>query len=109
MSAVGRLCELTNQPWTTAPIAARDAIPLDRARTSPFFQNHYFNGPEWCRIDADWMLGADELALALDNMTNNTSLVLAIELGGKGILQFAADAQVGHTWQCQCHAETGRA
>lgn len=79
-----------------APFAAIDAIPLAQAKTSPFFQNLYFDGPEWRRIDADWMLGADELALALDNMTNNTSLVLAIELGGKDVLLFAADAQVGN-------------
>jgi hypothetical protein len=47
------------------------------------------------------------LALALQSYTNNTSLVLALELGdiGKGdVLLFAADAQVGNweswqTWQ----------
>ena len=26
----------------------------------------YFDGPAWRRIDADWMMAADELALALD-------------------------------------------
>ena len=39
--------------------------------------------------------------MALDSVTNNTSLVLAVELGGADVLLFAADAQVGNwlSWQ----------
>ena len=57
--------------------------------------------PAWRRIDAAWLDGASELALALDSATNNTSLVLAIELAGADVLLFAADAQVGNwlSWQ----------
>jgi len=80
----------------SAPFAAMDGLTLDQAKGHVFFQDRYFDGPDWRRIDSDWMFGADELALALDNMTNNTSLVLAIELGGKDVLLFAADAQVGN-------------
>lgn len=57
----------------------------------------------WRRIDSAWLDSATNLALKLDDDTNNTSLVLAFELGdvGKGpVLLFAADAQVGSwlTW-----------
>jgi hypothetical protein len=45
---------------------------------------------------------AAELALALDSATNNTSLVLAIELvDSEKVLLFPADAQVGNwlSWE----------
>lgn len=75
-----------------------------------FFQKHYGldskakDGMEWRRIENDWLNSADELALSIQNMTNNTSLVLAIELTEtkpRKVLLFAADAQVGNwlSWQ----------
>ena len=69
-----------------------------------FFRDHYFAGTDWRRIDGEWLGSAAELALALQSYTNNTSLVLALELGdpGKGdVLLFAGDAQVGNweSWQ----------
>ena len=54
---------------------------------------------DWRRIDSDWLGGGTDLALQLDSSTNNTSLVLAIEIVATGrVLIFAADAQVGN-WQ----------
>lgn len=56
----------------------------------------------WRRIDFDWLAGTDELALQLDNATNNTSLVLAIELIDDGrVLLMPADAQLGNwlSWE----------
>lgn len=56
----------------------------------------------WRRIDDAWLDSAEQLALALDSATNNTSLALAIELTGSGkVLLFPADAQVGNwlSWQ----------
>jgi len=51
----------------------------------------------WRRIDGDWLTISADLALQLDNRTNNTSLVLAFEFSGsKRVLLFAADAQVGN-------------
>ncbi len=79
-----------------------------RARRMRFFQQHYGFGdaPEdpqaWRRIEDDWLGVAGQLALDLDSDTNNTSLVLAIELGSSGkVLLFAADAQVGNwlSWE----------
>jgi glyoxylase-like metal-dependent hydrolase (beta-lactamase superfamily II) len=75
-----------------------------------FLAETYFNPkpttPEtdraWRRIDGAWLGSAEQLALALDSSTNNTSLVLAIELPqpdgkpGGDVLLFPGDAQVGN-------------
>jgi beta-lactamase superfamily II metal-dependent hydrolase len=86
-----------------APFHPRVSIPLDK-KTPDFFQQHYYDKDDWRRIDGDWLGPAANLALALQSYTNNTSLVLAIELGtvGEGdVLLFAGDAQVGNweSWQ----------
>ena len=54
----------------------------------------------WRHIDGVGLGCATELALQLDNVTNNTSLVLAIEVDGDRVLLFPADAQLGSwlTW-----------
>jgi len=57
---------------------------------------------EWRQIEADWTAAAESLALDLDSHTNNTCLVLAIELvKSKKVLLFPGDAQVGNwlSWQ----------
>ncbi len=75
-----------------------------------FFDQHYFGkatdspytDQRWRRIDGDWLGAAAEFALQLDSITNNTSLVLAIEHVASGkVLLFAADAQLGNwlSWQ----------
>ena len=113
-------------PDVAAPFHARVTIPLD-AKGRPalfdkqaddgddwraidkFFQDNYVAGADWRRIDGEWLDPATQLALALQSYTNNTSLVLALELGqlGKGdVLLFAADAQVGNweswqAWTCE--------
>lgn len=58
----------------------------------------YAARPEsWRKIDTDWTKQAETLALYLDTYTNNSSLVLAIELVESGkVLLFAADAQIGN-------------
>jgi hypothetical protein len=108
------------------------AIPLARAQHVPFFEQRYFGesgdgslyqrtrtkGPQgkskingegreirnqaWRRIDATWLEGSETMALQLDSATNNTSLVIAIELIDSGeILLFPGDAQAGNwlSWQ----------
>ena len=58
-----------------------------------------YNNPlnNWRKIDNDYMYFADNIALALDGDTNNTSLVFAIEDISSGkVLLFPADAQVGN-------------
>ena len=111
---------LSDDDDSLAPFHQRVTIPLrdqeglsslkeqdPEGRIQKFFTEHYYGSDDWRRIDGDWLGPAAELALALQSYTNNTSLVLALELGdiGKGdVLLFAADAQVGNweswqTWQ----------
>ena len=75
-------------------------VSEDAAKKRPFFRDHYgFDDEDWRRIEHDWLGLAGRLALQLDSDTNNTSLVLAFELGkfGEGrVLLFPGDAQVGN-------------
>lgn len=52
---------------------------------------------QWRTLDTSWISMATDLALNLDQDTNNTSLVLAFELSpGGDVLLFPGDAQVGN-------------
>lgn len=93
-------CLRTDDP--DAPFVPRWRIPMPLAQTMPFFRDGLgAAGDEWRRIDLAWLEGATELALKLDANTNNSSLVLAIELASGEVLLFAGDAQVGNwlSWQ----------
>jgi hypothetical protein len=100
------------------PFDQQYEIPLAYAQSAPeldFFRRHYWQPSDaapdaWRRIDNDWMGGASDLALQLDSLTNNTSLVIAIELPGGDVLLFAADAQVGNwlSWQDQSWTVDGK-
>lgn len=60
-------------------------------------ENEIPDNPAWRRIDHDWLSSSAELGLAINDYTNNSSLVLAFELGvGGKVLLFAADAQRGN-------------
>jgi hypothetical protein len=107
MDGAGTALEVRDQG---RPFDQQYEIPFVYAQTAPelkFFREHYWQpqgeAPDgWRRIDGDWLGGATEMALQLDSLTNNTSLVLAIELEpGGDVLLFAADAQVGNwlSWQ----------
>ena len=104
------------RPWLPESRAINEK---DKRKIDDFFREHYAGSDtsqsnDWRRIDGDWLDSAQELALALQSYTNNTSLVLALELGeaGKGdVLLFAADAQVGNweswqTWRCEVDDRT---
>ena len=57
---------------------------------------------KWRRIDQDWLGVSSDLAIQLDDRTNNSSLVLAFEfLESKRVVLFVGDAQVGNwlSWQ----------
>jgi beta-lactamase superfamily II metal-dependent hydrolase len=86
---------------------------VDGAEYAPFFRMHYGkdgepptpaledleapSNPDWRRIDKDWLYSAEDLALDMSKQTNNSSLVLAFELGKGGkVLLFVADAQRGN-------------
>jgi hypothetical protein len=96
------------------PFADSFEIARDKARSDPnygrFFRKRYGfsgrtgHGAKWRRIETDWLAAAEQLALSIDSKTNNTSLVLAIELTEtqpRKVLLFVGDAQVGNwlSWQ----------
>ena len=94
----------------SAPFDPILQIPAEVAAQMPFFRMRYWGedaesdeekDQSWRRIDASWLDSSSSLALQMDSATNNTSLVLAIELGNGDVLLFAADAQVGNwlSWQ----------
>ena len=86
----------------------------DARRENALVKKYYGEGAAWRRIDHDWLGYAGQLALQLDSDTNNTSLVLALELSSGGdVLLFPGDAQVGNwlsweplEWQFQAEGET---
>ena len=106
-SAEGLAAALGGGATNARPFNQVWAIPDAEARTMDFFRDQYYEGPDWRGIHGDWLGTPGELALKLDSDTNNTSLVLAIELppategGEPDVLLFAADAQVGNwlSWQ----------
>jgi glyoxylase-like metal-dependent hydrolase (beta-lactamase superfamily II) len=70
---------------------------LARARVKEIKSRYARRGDGWRTIDDDWMEQAETLALYLDTFTNNSSLVLAVELVESGkVLLFVADAQTGN-------------
>jgi hypothetical protein len=84
---------------------AAQIVPPPDLTGLEFFKKYYGHphwldkdsGPAWRRIDSDWLESAGSLALYLDGDINNTSLVLAIELGKGGkVLLFPGDAQYGN-------------
>jgi hypothetical protein len=90
------------------PFDSRHRIPAEQAYNDPdhgkFFRAMYGTdamdvGPAWRRIETDWLEAVGSLALDLDDHINNTSLVLAFELGQGDkapVLLFPGDAQVGN-------------
>ncbi|UKJ06192.1 MBL fold metallo-hydrolase [Solitalea lacus] len=73
-------------------------IEIEKVKQNNSLSESYYNAEnEWRQINNDWMDFSGQLALALDSDTNNTSLVLAIELTESGkFLLFPGDAQVGN-------------
>jgi hypothetical protein len=92
-----------------------------QVRTAAQFVHDFYNGPaeislaakkrlkqqqspdpnevdqSWRRIDHDWLRMSADLAIQLDDRTNNSSLVLAFEfLDTKRVMLFVGDAQVGN-------------
>jgi beta-lactamase superfamily II metal-dependent hydrolase len=100
LSKVASDAEDLRQVEKSMPFDRQWRLPGADAKADSFFKEHYFNvaDQEQRRIDADWLLrGAQQLALQLESFTNNTSLVIALELPkSQKVLLFAGDAQVGN-------------
>lgn len=75
-------------------------------------RDHYGGvNDDWRRIDHDWLAISADLAMQIDDRTNNTSVVLAFEFTDTGrVMLFTADAQVGNwlSWQNVEWAVDGR-
>src|SRR5262249_5656002 len=70
-----------------------------QGRTAAQFLHDVYEGrgQSWRRIDHDWLAVSADLAIQLDDRTNNSSLVLAFEfLDNKRVMLFVGDAQVGN-------------
>lgn len=70
-------------------------------RIAQLLRQHYVE-PAKRRIDSDWLGVSADLAIQLDDRTNNSSVVLAFEFIDTGrIMLFVADAQVGNwlSWE----------
>lgn len=79
-----------------SPFGPAYAIPLEIAKAQRFFRETYLEPQEARRrLDDAWLGSLTDLALQLDSETNNTSVVLALELAGGDVLLFPADAQIG--------------
>lgn len=87
----------------------RSSKASDATAERDIFKDLYFDrDSNWRRIDHEWLGNAETLALKLDSDTNNTSLVLAFEIGKAGegpVLLFPGDAQVGNwlSWRDQTY------
>ena len=70
-----------------------------RDRTVKLVHERYTDaaGEPWRRIDHDWLGVSADLAIQIDQRTNNSSLVLAFEFLDTGrVMLFVGDAQVGN-------------
>lgn len=75
-----------------------DAMGLSQnQKMGTLYESYQFQ--DWRRIDNDWLQSAAHLALQVDNVINNSCLVLAFEIiETEEVLLLVGDAQVGN-WQ----------
>jgi hypothetical protein len=95
------------------PFKASFRIRLEETRGMAFFESRYWNDAApgaardeepaqgFRRIGVSHLVAAEAFALKHDRLTNNTSLVLALELGpatarDNPVVLFAGDAQIGN-------------
>jgi hypothetical protein len=77
------------------PFDLTECINESEARS--VYSNYFEPSNDWQMINDDWLYSAGNLAIALDNSVNNTSLTFAVELIDSGkVLLFTADAQIGN-------------
>jgi hypothetical protein len=103
------------------PFDAAFSVPAEDVEKAfdGFFRKYYGfsreknQWPHMRRIETDWLEhAADQLALSINDYTNNTSLVLAFELTGTSpgrVLLFVGDAQSGNwlSWMPVAWTENG--
>lgn len=87
----------SSQPFASSTSLAQQCVSNELRALKESYKS-----ADWRTIDNEWLLAGEEFAMQLDSATNNTSLVLAIELVKTGeVLLFPGDAQVENweTWR----------
>ncbi|SMB79571.1 hypothetical protein SAMN00120144_4119 [Hymenobacter roseosalivarius DSM 11622] len=107
-SVVRPMCEGEAQPRKREADSAESKQVKDifkRFQKTQVYKNYFDANKKphqlegWRRIDMNYLLEADDMALRLNTGTNNTSLVLAIEIEQtKEVLLFSGDAEYG-VWE----------
>ncbi|MBL0357073.1 MAG: MBL fold metallo-hydrolase [Chitinophagaceae bacterium] len=70
---------------------------MDAPEEKDFFKKYHSKDMAWRQIEEDWLETSEQLAIAINTYTNNTSLAMAIEFEGSGkVMLFPADAQSGN-------------
>lgn len=91
-AAAGGASEENEMPFDRR-FRCKESEPTIKKFLAPYFEEE----ASWRKVDKDWLDSATDLALQLDKLTNNTSLVLAIERISDGkVMLFPADAQEGN-------------
>jgi beta-lactamase superfamily II metal-dependent hydrolase len=102
--AIDHLVTGTQDP-PPGPFDLRRRITREQAVSMPFFRDLYGftedqlgdEGEAWRRIDDEWLVsGISQLAIQIDQRTNNSSLAVAFELPDGRTLIFPGDAQFGN-------------
>ncbi len=72
---------------------------VSKKENSVTSENYKNEDNTWRKIDSDWLMAGGPLALRMNSLTNNLSLVLAMELEEtKEVLLFPGDAEYG-SWR----------
>jgi hypothetical protein len=100
-AALGESVDPADNAEDHLPFASRWGHSIADPQAKAWCTGYFAGNGDWRRIDSEWLNStaqtAERLALQLDNITNNTSLALAIERVADGkVLLFPADAQEGN-------------
>jgi beta-lactamase superfamily II metal-dependent hydrolase len=86
-----------NFPFSEQYSRKRNDTSITETSVSKQISNYDFPESAWRKIDFDWLNDVGRMSLHMDNLTNNSSLVLAFELPiSKKVLLFVGDAQIGN-------------
>ncbi len=73
-----------------------DQYKMTRAETNSFMKNYNAAAESWRQIESDWLESDLGIAMRVTNLTNNTSLAMAIEFAGGKVMLLPGDGQSGN-------------
>jgi beta-lactamase superfamily II metal-dependent hydrolase len=74
-----------------------DEYKMSESERKDFFKLYNSSNYKWRQIETDWLETGNEMAMALNRFTNNTSLAMALEFEDSGhVILLPADAQSGN-------------